>query len=147
MRNLLHRFLDIRKLAAIILAAAIAAMAVVSLTSPPVRAGHDLPAIQQKIISFKVGCYTADSIIEFATAPTQELRQALWARALGSGECLESPFRFSAYFVAVVTKLQWLGGDRIVVLENHSPGGNVVFTWYTEKYWNALGIEPISQRI
>ena len=147
MRNLLRRFLDSRKLAGMILAAAIAAAAVVTLTAPPARAGHDLPAIQQKIISFKVGCYTAGSIISFATAPTQEIRQALWAKAIGSGECLENPSRFSAYFVAVVTKLRWIDGNRIVVLEGHSPGGGVVFTWFTEDYWKALGIKPLSQPI
>ena len=147
MRNLLHRFLDIRKLAALILAAAIAAVAVVSLTAPPARAGHDTFLYEQKRIAFVYGCRDMEAVVTLAALPPGKAWDTTWNELVKTDRCFAPGRPVNGIFEAVMTELDWAPYTTVVVVEVHSVRGDKMFVWISAAGWKSLGIEPTGLRV
>ncbi len=147
MRNLLHRFLDIRKLAALILAAAIAAMAVVSLTAPPAQAGHDAALGVQKRVTFVYGCRDMAAVRSLAAMPPGMAWDATWDALVKNRRCYEPGRPVNGIFETVITELDWAPFATVVVVEVHASQGDKMFVWFSADRWKSLGIEPTGLRV
>ncbi len=147
MQNLLHRFFSIRKLAAMILAAAIAAVAVVSLTAPPAQAGHDRVLGEQNRVTFAYGCRDMASIINLAAMPPGMAWDATWDALVKNGRCYAPGRPVHGVFEAVITELDWAPFAKVVVVEVHSLRGDKMYVWFSADRWKSLGINPTGLRI
>ncbi len=135
MRNLLYRFLDTRKLAALILVAAIAAAGVAMLTAPA-RAGHD--ADTATVIRPVFICRTPDAVAGVFTAGAGRLEY--WSTQVVAKVCFQTAGRVSVRVHGVVGEGVWLGDgldDQMVILEVFDRIDQVGYTWTIKTAWEA----------
>ena len=142
MRNLLRRFLEAGGIAGMILAVAIAAAAVITLTAPPAQAGHDTFLYEQKRVAFVYGCRDMEAVVTLAALPPGKAWDTTWNELVKTDRCFAPGRPVNGIFEAVMTELDWAPYTTVVVVEVHSVRGDKMFVWFSADRWKSLGIEP-----
>ncbi len=147
MRNLFSRFLDTRKLAALILAAAIAAYGVAILTAPPARAGHT--ADNPYMLTVIQICRTPGAVAGLFAAGKD--RQDYWAKHIVAGVCFNIDRPISVRAHGVVGEGVWpsdgLDG-QMVIIEVFDTLDQVGYTWMPKIGWKGGNLlNPVGQRV
>ncbi len=152
MRTNLNRFFDTAKLATLIGVAALLALGLVWATAPAQSApltfgvqtvGHDLPAIEQQRLSFRIACFDLDALTSMveATHASDERFWEVTQTMIAAKMC----FRGGPYvgvFAGIVGVMPWAETGDVVLVEVHDQTGKAAYTWFTQKYWDQQNIDP-----